>query len=67
MSFSNEPAFDEPKTNIIENTLGTSLRYKVSKIFPVLSILYILERGALQNLHTLLTVFRNNGIMLQKY
>ena len=46
MSFSNEPAFDEPKTNSIENALGTSLRYQVPKIFPLLSTLYILERVA---------------------
>ena len=48
MSFSNEPVFDEPKTNVnsIENALGTSLRYQVSKIFPLLPALYILERVA---------------------
>ena len=42
MSFSNEPAFDEPKTDSIENALGTSLRYQVPKIFLLLSTLYIL-------------------------
>ena len=46
MSFFNEPAFDEAKTNSIENALGTSLRYQVSKIFPLLSTLYILEQVA---------------------
>ena len=44
MSFFNEPAFDEPKTNSIENTLGTSLRYQVPKLFSLLLILYILEQ-----------------------
>ena len=46
MSFSNEPAFDEPKTNSIENALGASLRYQVPKIFPLSSTMYILERVA---------------------
>ena len=45
-SFSNEPAFDEAKPNSVENTLGTSLRHQVPKIFPTLSTLYILERVA---------------------
>ena len=45
MSFSNEPAFDEPNTNSMENAL--SLRYpETSKIFPLLSTLYIRERDA---------------------
>ena len=35
----NGPAFDEPKTNSIENAQGTSLTYQVS----LLSTLYILE------------------------
>ena len=46
MSFSNKPAFDEPKPNSIENALGTSLRYEVPKIFPLLSTLHILKRVA---------------------
>ena len=46
VSFSNEPAFDERKTNSIENALGTSLKYQVPKIFPLCSTLYILERVA---------------------
>ena len=43
MCFFNEPAFDKPKTNRIENALGMSLRYQIPKIFPLLSTLYILE------------------------
>ena len=31
---------------LYQNTLGTSLRYQVPKIFPLLSTLYILERVA---------------------
>ena len=46
MCFFNEPAFDKPKTNRIENALGMSLRYQIPKIFPLLSTLYILERVA---------------------
>ena len=47
MSFSNEPAFDEPKTNSIENALDTSpRRHQVPKILSFLSTLYILERVA---------------------
>ena len=46
MCFFNEPAFDKPKTNRIENALGMSLRYRIPKIFPLLSTLYILERVA---------------------
>ena len=46
MSFSNEPAFDETKSNSIENALGMSLRHQVPKIFALLSTLYILERVA---------------------
>ena len=46
MAFDNKPAFDEPKTNSIENVLGTSLRYQVPKIFPLLLTLYILKRVA---------------------
>ena len=62
-------AFDEPKTNSIENALDASRRYQVPKIFPllILSTLYILERVAAQNLYAFLTVFRNNDIMLQTY
>ena len=30
----------------LQNALGTSLRYQVPKIFPLSSILYILERVA---------------------
>ena len=43
MSFSNEPAFDEPETKSIVNALGTSLRHQ---IFPLLSTLFILEQVA---------------------
>ena len=47
MSFSNEPTFDEPaKTESIENALGTSLKVSSSKIFLLLSTLYILGRVA---------------------
>ena len=41
--FFNEPGFNEPKTNSVENALGTNLRYQVPKIFPLLKALYILE------------------------
>ena len=46
MSFSNEPAFDETKSNSIENALGMSLRHQVPKIFALLSTLSVLERVA---------------------
>ena len=64
MSFSSEPAFDGLKTISIENALGSSLRYQVSKIF----LHFVHSRASYwQNLHTLLTVLRNNGIILQEY
>ena len=44
MFLTNESPFDEPKTNSIKNSLGTSLIYQVPKIFPLLSTLYLLER-----------------------
>ena len=48
MSFFNEPAIDEPKTNSIENAPNTSLRYQVPKIFPLLSTLYNLDQVAVK-------------------
>ena len=39
MSFSIELGFDGPKTNNIENALGTSRRYQFPKIFPHFSTL----------------------------
>ena len=65
--FFNDPAFDEPKTNNIENALGTSLRYQVPKLFQLFITFVHSRAGSWHNLYTLLTVFRNNCIVLQKY
>ena len=70
MSFSNEPTFDEPKTDSIEKALGTSLRVSSSQnILTFINFVHSSHSRAScwQNLHTLITVFTNNSITLQKY
>ena len=64
MFFSNEPAFE---INSIENALGTSLRYQVPKMFPLLSTWPILERVAGKMCIHFSQFAGKNGIMLENY